>query len=145
VSGRGLGDGGRCRRQDCGAFQTINPASPVVDLSLTPGRYDVFLTVELRPADATTTPPVGARFSVQYEYQETGTTYCPVLATNFVDRSTGEPTHWLWRFPDGTTSTEQHPQLPNGVLGEVTLIVSNANSTDEHTHAAPIRMAPLGE
>nr|MBA3400065.1 PKD domain-containing protein [Acidimicrobiia bacterium] len=42
----------------------------------------------------------------------------------------GTPTSWEWQFPDGTTSNEQHPQLPVGASGLVTLTVSNGTSTD---------------
>ena len=81
----------------------------------------------------TTAASVVARFSVRYEHHETGTTYCPVLATNFVDRSTGQPTSWRWHFPDGSTSTEQDPRLEEGVSGGVTLTVTNAASSDTIT------------
>jgi PKD repeat protein len=74
-----------------------------------------------------------ARFSVEYEYEETGTTYCPVLGTRLVDRSSGQPTSWTWRFPDGSTSTEQNPRLPGSVEGDVTLTVSDGESSDETT------------
>lgn len=31
------------------------------------------------------------------------------LTVNFTDTSTGSPTHWLWDFGDGYTSSDQHP------------------------------------
>ncbi|MBA3803703.1 MAG: hypothetical protein H0X22_12485 [Acidimicrobiia bacterium] len=88
--------------------------------------------------DATAPPPtvraepVVAQFSVAYgyDYSETNTSSCPVASTSFVDRSRGTPTSWEWQFPDGTTSNEQHPQLPVGASGLVTLTVSNGTSTD---------------
>lgn len=76
--------------------------------------------------------PVVAQFSVAYgyDYSETNTSSCPVASTSFVDRSRGAPTSWEWKFPDGTTSNEQHPRLPIGVSGDITLTVSNGTSTD---------------
>ena len=84
------------------------------------------------PDSSAPSGPMVARFSVAYEYDysETNTTYCPVASTAFVDRSIGTPTSWEWQFPDGTASNEQHPQLPVGASGLVTLTVSNGTSTD---------------
>jgi hypothetical protein len=120
------------------------PTDRCVDSVVLPPDGDVFLTVEFAPGEGcefiraeqpsgTTAASVVARFSVRYEHHETGTTYCPVLATNFVDRSTGRPTSWRWEFPGGSTSTEQHPRLEEAVAGVVTLTVSNGESSDTIT------------
>ena len=97
----------------------------------------VELVTASAPSTTRSVTTVVARFSVEYEYEydDTNTTYCPVLGTTFVDRSSGQPTSWTWRFPDGSTSTEQHPHLPAGVNGEVTLTVSNGVSSDETTQS----------
>ncbi|WAC05182.1 MAG: PKD domain-containing protein [Methanoregula sp.] len=42
-------------------------------------------------------------------YTENITSGAPPLAVQFTDASTNSPTHWLWKFGDGTTSTAQSP------------------------------------
>lgn len=50
----------------------------------------------------------------------------------FTDQSTNAPASWLWRFGDGTTSTQQNPQHQYNAQGRytVTLRVTNANGID---------------
>jgi PKD repeat protein len=49
-----------------------------------------------------------------------------------VDRSTGPPSMWSWRFPDGTVVDEQHPEWVFSMAGEyeVELTVSNDAGSD---------------
>ena len=48
-----------------------------------------------------------AAFEWDYDLTQTGGTACGFTTTHLFDRSTGEPTAWLWEFPDGSVSTEQ--------------------------------------
>lgn len=87
-------------------------------------------------ADTAIGPAVVADFEIEMSHEETGTTVCPGLATRLVDRSTGDPEQWVWKFPDGTTLTDQNPQLPHGVVGDVTLTVFRGGDTSTTTKVA---------
>jgi PKD repeat protein len=51
------------------------------------------------------------------------------LTVDFTDRSTGDPTEWLWSFGDGETSTEQSPTHVYGAEGAFTVALL-VNGTD---------------
>ncbi len=57
------------------------------------------------------------------------------LMVQFTDRSTGDPTAWLWNFGDGSVSTEQNPVHTFAEIGTytVSLTVGNdlGNSTEQ--------------
>jgi PGF-pre-PGF domain-containing protein len=55
-----------------------------------------------------------------------------VLVT-FTDRSTGDPTSWLWDFGDGTTATAQHPVHTYRSPGTYTVIMTASNAGGEDT------------
>jgi hypothetical protein len=52
-----------------------------------------------------------ADFSSRFEQPNTGPTSCPVTAIHFQDRTMGGPTAWEWTFDDGSTSSEQDPDM----------------------------------
>ncbi len=61
---------------------------------------------------------------------------------NFIDKSTGDPTSWLWEFGDGDTSSERNPihHYDNADTYTATLTVRNAagqNSTSEVVKIEP--------
>jgi PKD repeat protein len=49
------------------------------------------------------------------------------LTVQFSDRSSGNPTAWLWDFGDGSTSTEQNPTHTYRVPGFYTILLTSAN------------------
>jgi len=57
------------------------------------------------------------------------------LPVQFMDKSGGGPTTWLWQFGDGETSNEQNPSHTYGDAGKytVTLEVSNNTTSDTET------------
>jgi PKD repeat protein len=52
---------------------------------------------------------------------------------HFTDKSTNEPTSWLWTFGDGTTSTEQHPAKAYSDTGKYTVSLKVQNIIGENT------------
>ena len=99
-----------------------------------PGTYNVSLTTcnpggcKMNIYQTTITvsdPPVA-----KMEVNQTG---CPPFVIQCRDRSTGNPTSWLWEFGDGTTSTERDPvhtytSVPNGPV-TITLTIGNQCGT----------------
>jgi PKD repeat protein len=69
----------------------------------------------------------------EFEVLPATTISIPDYHFNFVDKSSGPPTSWLWDFGDGQTSTEQNPghTYAYGSVGDhiVTLTVSKTNCT----------------
>lgn len=59
---------------------------------------------------------------------------------NFVDKSTGNPTSWLWTFGDGATSTERNPihTYANSQQYTVSLTVSNAAGSNSASDVVKI-------
>jgi FOG: PKD repeat len=55
------------------------------------------------------------------------------LTVQFTDRSTGEPTSFLWKFGDGTTSTEQNPNHIYTKRGIFTVTETVKNSAGSNT------------
>lgn len=47
---------------------------------------------------------------------------------SFTDQSLGEPTSWLWKFGDGSISTQQHPQHTYSEAGIYTVSLTACNS-----------------
>lgn len=76
-------------------------------------------------ASSPVTPSIGAAF-------DASTTHAAIGANvAFTDRSTGNPTSWLWTFGDGSSSTAQNPVHAYAAAGTytVTLQASNASSS----------------
>ena len=76
------------------------------------------------------------------------TSTCAGQAVTFTDLSVGSPTSWNWSFPGGNPSAYQGHTPPGIVYNtagsyNVTLTVSNANSTDTETKTAYITVVPL--
>lgn len=46
----------------------------------------------------------------------------------FTDKSTNDPTSWLWEFGDGTQSTEQNPSKKYNTVGTFTVTLNTTNS-----------------
>ncbi|MEM1120845.1 MAG: PKD domain-containing protein, partial [Bacteroidota bacterium] len=67
------------------------------------------------------------------------------LNATFTDNTTNEPLSYLWKFGDGTTSTETDPvhQYPDTGSYEVCLIVSNACDTDSTCQMVNIVPIPI--
>lgn len=102
------------------------------------GGTDTYTTERTaRPADAEETDPTGlvADFEFSVKLDTTRPTFCPSVAVDFTDTSTGGPTTWHWTFPDGSASDEQHPTYEHGVHTpeEVTLTVGRGSETDSVT------------
>lgn len=75
-----------------------------------------------------------ASFSASFAQPSTGPTTCPVTAVHFDDRSTGAPTAWQWRFPDGSRSSERNPTWKTSLsVAEVTLTVRRGDESDSVT------------
>jgi PKD repeat protein len=60
---------------------------------------------------------------------------CPGMTVQFTDKSTNNPTSWLWKFPGGnpSSSTDQNPIVvynTPATYNDVKLIATNANGTD---------------
>ncbi|NLR93399.1 PKD domain-containing protein [Flammeovirga agarivorans] len=53
------------------------------------------------------------------------------LTVSFTDKSTNDPTSWLWTFGDGTTSDEQHPFHTYQEAGVYTVTLKAMNETGE--------------
>ncbi|GAB5538165.1 MAG: hypothetical protein Salg2KO_02680 [Salibacteraceae bacterium] len=80
-------------------------------------------------------------FSPEPEFEAPITEACDGRIS-FEDATTNCPDAWLWRFGDGTTSTDQNPAHTydsNGVY-DVTLIATNANGTDSIIKTAYIEL-----
>jgi hypothetical protein len=85
-----------------------------------------------------------ADFEWDYDLTQTAGTACSFSTTHFLDRSTGDPTSWLWEFPDGSTSTEENPVVDtlhtrvvpaDGVANmSVTLTVGRNDELDSTMH-----------
>lgn len=91
-------------------------------------RADTSFTIESISAN----PPIPA-----FEVESVG------LIASFDDQTTNEPFDYLWKFGDGSTSTETDPthQYPDTGNYEVCLIVSNACATD--SLCQNVRIAPI--
>jgi PKD repeat protein len=94
------------------------------------GNYTVTLTVSNASGSNSTSEVVavapGAPPQAAFTFQASGNT------VNFADKSTGNPTSWLWNFGDGSSSNQQNPVHTYPTAGNytVTLTVSNANGSN---------------
>jgi PKD repeat protein len=63
----------------------------------------------------------------------------------FIDQSTNDPTSWLWRFGDNTSSTNKNPihayTVPNE-LKDVLLIATNALGVSQELKAPYVFVRP---
>lgn len=82
-------------------------------------------------ASTSTTSPIAeeiaADFDWDYDLEQTSGTACSFSTTHFFDRSSGEPTSWLWEFPDGSSSEEPNPTVDSArtrVSGDGTVNMS---------------------
>jgi PKD repeat protein len=55
------------------------------------------------------------------------------LTVSFKDRSTGNPTSWLWNFGDGTTSTQQNPSHTYTQPNTYSVSLTATNAGGSHT------------
>jgi gliding motility-associated-like protein len=73
--------------------------------------------------------------SVHVNFTQNTTFGCEPLTVNFTDNSTtlNNITNWLWRFGDGTTSTQQNPSHTYTTFGNysVTLIVTTSQGCSD--------------
>ncbi len=78
-----------------------------------------------------TSDALRAKFSHQFEQENTGPTSCPVRAIRLYDESDGKPTSWWWELSDGSTSTEQNPTFETDKATlTVTLTISHGDRED---------------
>ena len=61
------------------------------------------------------------------------TTITKGQSVQFSDKSTNKPTSWLWKFGDGTTSTEQNPSKTYNSVGTFTVSLQVSNSSGSNT------------
>ena len=108
-----------------------NPATVVYDFRPPSGRIPVSLTLRSASNECTFTVVDSVRFEeviADFIVDQGGSTACtPVV--NITDQSIGA-VNYLYRFPDGTTSTNRNPDFDFGAPGtySVTLIVNNGGS-----------------
>ncbi len=82
----------------------------------------------------TAAQPLLASFTFDFDQNVTSPTSCPITAIRLTDRSRGEPTAWLWAFPDGSISTEQNPVIHGDMaFGDVQLTVTRGDDSDTIT------------
>jgi PKD repeat protein len=64
---------------------------------------------------------------------------------NFIDRSTGSPTSYLWSFGDGGSSSSTNPVHTYSTAGNytVTLMVTNANGSNSKAYVVTVPSAPV--
>ncbi|MDO9540077.1 MAG: PKD domain-containing protein [Methanocalculus sp.] len=101
------------------------------------GRYDVVLRVSnvVGTSDRIKEQYITVGYPPTAEMKASATTgHAPILIS-FTDLSPNAPTHWLWSFGDGGSSTLQHPTHTYTTSGtyEVTLTVDNLFGTDTNT------------
>jgi PKD repeat protein len=91
---------------------------------------------ESAPSEVSIT--VARRPRARFDYEENG------LSVTFEDRSTREPTSWLWDFGDGTTSTSQNPTHIYEDRGryDVVLTVANVAGTDDTDRTIRVQERP---
>ncbi len=93
-----------------GIFQVVNADSttttiPTPTLTVTTTPTPILTTVQTTTAPTVTLAPAPvASFSMS------PTSGQEPLVVQFTDKSTNNPTSWIWDFGDGTTSTLQNPQ-----------------------------------
>ena len=69
------------------------------------------------------------------------------LAVTFTDKSTGEPTSWLWDFGDGQTSTVQNPvhTFTSGAAFDVVLTVSRGDESEMSKQVINVGGVPVAD
>ncbi|HYH10595.1 MAG TPA: PKD domain-containing protein [Thermoanaerobaculia bacterium] len=107
------------------------------------GSYTVVLTVSntagSSQASQVVTVAAGTPPEAAFAFEVAG------FQANFVDKSKGTPTSWLWNFGDGTTSTQQNPIHTYKAAGKytVTLTATNENGSNSASNIVTIA-APAG-
>jgi len=119
--------------QPCGTNGTRMIATPI-DVTVT--NLDTGCTMTFRngflliPADTSCheTPPAAPVAAFDAQVLNAGT-----HTMQFIDKSTGNPTAWVWDFGDLGTSTQQNPQHTYAAAGNysVKLTVSNAGGSSQ--------------
>jgi PKD repeat protein len=118
-----------------------NPVHTFAD----PGAYTVTLVIRDAYGSDTETKSsyitVGSPPSASFAASPTSGT--APLTVRFSDRSTGDPTAWLWDFGDRVSSTEQNPSHQYQFVGiyDVTLTVSNQYGSSTETRVDVVRVA----
>ena len=109
-----------------------------------PGFHKVTLTASNGPVSKTTLrtitimpAPATATFVFSPVSPKAGQT------AMFADTSSGDPTHWLWDFGDGATSTAKNPThvFAKAATYTVTLISSNSSSSKRGSQAVTVTSA----
>ena len=103
------------------------------------GTYNVMLTVTnaggSNGAGDTVVIAPGAAPKAAFEATVSG------HQVNFVDRSTGNPTSWLWDFGDGGKSTSQNPVHTYGAAGTYTVTLTAANADGSNSASQVVTIA----
>lgn len=89
-------------------------------------------------------PGISAGVKPVPNFSATPTAACARTPINFLDLSTGNVTGWLWRFGDGSTSTDQNPmhQYQDTGYFDVQLIVWNNGCKDSIKFVRYIHIKP---
>ena len=61
---------------------------------------------------------------------------------NFLDRSTGSPTSWLWNFGDNTTDSVQNPVHTYASAGTYTVILTATNASGSNSKSDVVTVPP---
>jgi PKD repeat protein len=121
-----------------GDGQTSTQRNPVHTYAA-PGQYTVVLVATNAAGSNSTSKAVkiepGAPPVADFSFTITG------QQVNFVDKSTGSPTAWLWDFGDGNTSTAQNPVHTYPAPGAYTVVltVSNGNGFSKSSQVVAIQ------
>jgi PKD repeat protein len=119
---------------DSGSSNARNP----VHTYAAPGAYTVVLMATNAAGTGTSSQVVtiepGAPPVSKFEFTPTG------LQVNFIDKSTGDPTSWLWEFGDGNTSTVKDPIHTYAAPGAFTvgLTVTNSNGFNKSSQVVTV-------
>jgi len=99
--------------------------------------YTLNNCTDVQTYDITVMPVPVPQFTADPWTQVFKTTGNPVIFTNTTNAGTW---NWLWRFGDGTTSTEMNPHHNYTQIGDynVTLIAGNASCTDSVKHSVSV-------
>lgn len=126
---------------------TSNEKNPIHTYA-NPGAYDVTLTVSNQFGSQSMTEPAYIRVQAPpapiAAFESSAKDGTAPVSISFYDRSTNNPTGWLWDFGDGTTSNEQNPVHTYAMYGsyDVTLTASNAYGSHSRPMPAYITVRP---
>lgn len=129
-----------------GDGNTSDSISPT-HMYTSPGAYNVTLTCTTADGCVDSVQKgngilVGAKPTANYSADPLDV--CAYQKINFIDKSAGNPDHWVWVFGDGGSATNQFPSHLYNDTGyfSVTLIAINNGCADTVTHRNQVRIHP---